>query len=105
MNELKNIRHAALLTSLLIIINSCSKYDPPKCELWEVRDYEYSTGNSGCGIDWSCGGSRTMQFNFCGDALDDARVGILFLLRMKLVVKKQEPLLEESDYLNEFLFH
>ena len=88
MNELKNIRHAALLTSLLIIINSCSKYDPPKCELWEVRDYEYSTGNSGCGIDWSCGGSRTMQLNFCGDALDDARVGNSIFINDETCCKK-----------------
>ena len=80
MNPLNKIKLHVILISSAITFFSCSKDDSRKCELWEVKDQEHSTVSSSCGINWSCGGSRTLQLYFCDAALQDASVGNTVIL-------------------------
>ena len=69
----------------LTLLTACGKFKDSDCELWEVTDREYSV--SGC-IDWSCGGSRTLELYFCGAARDSAFVGNTVILRDDQCCKK-----------------
>jgi len=60
----------SLSATLFLAVSSCSKENLPGCERWEVTD-EHFTG--GC-IDLSCSGSRTLQLDFCGEGLKDAKI-------------------------------
>ena len=74
-----------LAFTALLPIPSCSKISLPKCEEWEVTDAKFSMG--GC-IDWSCGGSRTLQLIFCADALNEAKAGNTVIISEDQCCKK-----------------
>ena len=57
-------------------VSSCSKYKPPECEKWEVKE----EGALKCIADFSCI-NRTRQLQFCGDALKDASAGNTIIIR------------------------
>jgi hypothetical protein len=75
----------SLAAILFMALSSCSKEDPPQCERWEVVDEGFNIG--GC-IDWSCAGSRTLQLDFCGNALKDAKAGNIIILSEDQCCKK-----------------
>ena len=56
---------------IFLFFTTCAKTSL-QCEKWEVKYENFSL--NGC-LDLSCAGSRTMQLNFCGDALKNAGVG------------------------------
>ena len=75
----------SLTAILFMALSSCSKEDPRQWERWEVVDEGFNIG--GC-IDWSCVGSRSLQLDFCGDALKDAKAGNIIILSEDQCCKK-----------------
>lgn len=76
--SIKVINAVVIFSSLFF---ATCKVDLPLCEEWEVTDKESSSGSlPDCSIDWSCGGSRTLNLEFCGESLKDASAGNTIIL-------------------------
>jgi hypothetical protein len=74
-----------LAAILFLAVSSCSKENLPKCEKWEVTDEGVLL--NGCIIDLGCG-TRTLQLDFCGDGLKDAKAGNTIILSEDQCCKK-----------------
>ena len=70
------VTELSLSAILFLAVSSCSKYKPPECEKWEVKE----EGALKCIADFSCI-DRTRQLQFCGDALKDAYAGNTLIIR------------------------
>ncbi|HEX6332868.1 MAG TPA: hypothetical protein VFZ78_01505 [Flavisolibacter sp.] len=81
---------------IMILLISCA-YEAPDCEKWEIRDDEYVNVNPPCGINWACGGSRTMQLTFCGESLEDAKAGNTINLNNDPCCRKTRTFIRRVD--------